>query len=142
MSETTATGTSTRTGTALWPCLSYRDAPAAMDFLRRAFGFAETARYGDGDVVEHAEMRLPGGGGVMLGTTRPGSALEQLPPGTGAVYVVIDNPDELYARATAAGATITQELRDEDYGSRGFTCRDPEGVFWSFGTYAGTPGHH
>ncbi len=37
----------------------------------------------------------------------------------------------------AAGATIVRGLRDEDYGSRGFTCRDPEGVFWSFGTYAG-----
>jgi uncharacterized glyoxalase superfamily protein PhnB len=53
------------------------------------------------------------------------------------VYLVTSRPDDLYARATAAGARITHELQDEDYGSRGFTCRDPEGVFWSFGTYAG-----
>ncbi|MBF6174546.1 VOC family protein [Nocardia blacklockiae] len=136
MTETT--GTSTRT--ALWPCLTYRDAPAALDFLQRAFGFVERARYGDGEVVQHAELTLPGGGGVMLGTAREDSALAQLPPGTGAIYVVVDDADELYRRAVAAGATITQELRDEDYGSRGFTCRDPEGVFWSFGTYAGTQG--
>ena len=46
-------------------------------------------------------------------------------------------PDELYERATVAGTAITHELQDEDYGSRGFTCRDAEGVYWSFGTYAG-----
>ena len=30
-----------------------------------------------------------------------------------------------------------QGLRDEDYGSRGFTVKDPEGNIWSFGTYRG-----
>jgi uncharacterized glyoxalase superfamily protein PhnB len=40
----------------------------------------------------------------------------------------------LYRRAVAAGATVIAGLRDEDYGSRGFTVRDPEGVHWSFGT--------
>jgi len=24
---------------------------------------------------------------------------------------------------------------DQEYGSRGFTCRDPEGYVWSVGTY-------
>ena len=55
-------------------------------------------------------------------------------------HIVVDDADAadaLHERAVAAGATITQGLRDEDYGSRGFTCRDPEGVYWSFGTYAG-----
>ena len=35
----------------------------------------------------------------------------------------------------AAGATIERELTDQDYGSREFTARDPEGNLWSFGTY-------
>ena len=35
------------------------------------------------------------------------------------------------------GAEIVRGLRDEDYGSRGFTVRDPEGNLWSFGTYWG-----
>jgi uncharacterized glyoxalase superfamily protein PhnB len=43
----------------------------------------------------------------------------------------------LFARATAAGATVVRAPRDEDYGSRDFVVRDPEGVFWCFGTYAG-----
>ncbi len=48
-----------------------------------------------------------------------------------------DDPDGLHTRATEAGAEIVASLHDTDYGSRDFTARDPEGVLWSFGTYAG-----
>ncbi|NKY85963.1 VOC family protein [Nocardia veterana] len=138
-STATESTTTERTSAPVWPTFVYRDAPAAIDFLQRAFGFVETARYGSGDVVDHAELGWPGGGGIMLGTAgRDESVLCQQPAGSGSVYIVVDDPDALYDRARAAGATIVRELRDEDYGSRGFTCRDPEGVFWSFGTYAGT----
>lgn len=125
--------------TAIWPSLRYRDANAAIAFLVAAFGFEESAVYRseDGSVVEHAELRWPEGGGVMLGSARPDSSIADVPPGVGAVYVVVSDPDALYARATTNGARITREMRDEDYGSRGFTACDPEGVIWSFGTYAG-----
>ncbi len=53
------------------------------------------------------------------------------------MYLVTDDPDGLYARATAAGAEVIRELNDTDYGSRDFSVRDPEGTIWSFGTYAG-----
>jgi uncharacterized glyoxalase superfamily protein PhnB len=124
---------------AVWPALVYRDAAAAIAFLVDAFGFEEVAVYkGETpDQVAHGELRWPGGGGVMLGSHRPESVLADLPAGTGSVYVVADQPDALYERAVAAGATVVQGLRDEDYGSRGFTVRDPEGVYWSFGTYGG-----
>jgi uncharacterized glyoxalase superfamily protein PhnB len=62
-----------------------------------------------------------------------------LRPGTFGAYVVTDDPDALYARAVAAGAKIKDEMREEDYGSRGFAVEDPEGNFWSFGTYRGEP---
>jgi uncharacterized glyoxalase superfamily protein PhnB len=125
--------------TAIWPSLLYRDANAAIAFLVAAFGFEETVVYRneDGISVEHAELRWPEGGGVMLGSARPDSGIVDLPPGVGAIYVVVTDPDALYQRATAHDAAITRELHDEDYGSRGFTARDPEGVIWSFGTYAG-----
>ncbi len=125
----------------IWPTLRYRDAPAAIRFLVDAFGFEAVAVYegaGDG-VIDHAELRWPGGGGVMLGSVRPESSIADLPAGTGSIYVLTDAPDELHDRAVAAGANITRGLTDEDYGSREFTARDPEGVFWSFGTYAGAP---
>jgi uncharacterized glyoxalase superfamily protein PhnB len=131
--------TNTTTRTAVWPSLLYRDANAAISFLVNAFGFEEVAVYRspDGTIVEHAELRWPGGGGVMLGSARPDSGIADLPPGVGAIYVVVTDPDALYERATSCGATISREMRDEEYGSRGFTARDPEGVIWSFGTYTG-----
>jgi uncharacterized glyoxalase superfamily protein PhnB len=130
---------STHSRTAVWPSLTYRDANAAITFLVDAFGFEEVAVYRSDDktTVDHAELRWPEGGGIMLGSARPDGGLSALPPGVGAVYVVVSDPDVLYARATAHGATITREMRDEDYGSRGFQARDPEGVIWSFGTYSG-----
>jgi uncharacterized glyoxalase superfamily protein PhnB len=133
MSKTTA-----RTAT-VWPALRYRDARAAIDFLVRAFGFEELVRYtgDDESIVSHAELRWPLGGGVMLGSVREDSVIAELPPGTGSIYVVTDQPDALYERARAAGARVVRELHDEDYGSREFTARDPEGVYWSFGTYSG-----
>jgi uncharacterized glyoxalase superfamily protein PhnB len=74
----------------------------------------------------------------MLGTAgKDDSPFGQRTPGNDAVYVVCDDPDALFARATAAGAEVVRGLADESYGSRGFTVRDPEGNIWSFGTYAG-----
>ena len=125
----------------MWPVLSYRDAHAALAFLRDAFGFEERACYtaeSDPTVVEHAEMRWPLGGGVMFGTAgKDDGPFGARTPGQDSVYVVCDDPDGLFARAVAAGAEVVAGLRDEDYGSRGFTVRDPEGTLWSFGTYRG-----
>jgi uncharacterized glyoxalase superfamily protein PhnB len=90
------------------------------------------------DIVEHAELRWPEGGGVMLGTADRADSAFSRHPGTAGVDVVTDRPDDLFVRANAAGAELVRELRDEDYGSRGFTVRDPEGNLWSFGTYRGT----
>ena len=129
--------TQTRAVTYVWPTLLYTDARAAIRFLVEAFGFVETAVHGDGDSVHHAELRWPAGGGIMLGSPRPEGVLTGLPPDTGSIYVVTGEPDALFERATAAGATVVRGLRDEDYGSRGFSVRDPYGVIWSFGTYAG-----
>ncbi len=125
----------------VWPILSYRDARAAIAFLTDAFGFEERAVYArdsDPAVIEHAEMRWPLGGGVMFGTAgKDDSPFGQRAPGTSAVYVVCTDPDALFERVVAGGAQVVRGLVDEDYGSRGFTVRDPEGNLWSFGTYAG-----
>jgi uncharacterized glyoxalase superfamily protein PhnB len=133
MNETTQ-----RTAT-VWPTLTYRDARAAIRFLVDAFGFEEVVSYpgADESTVSHAELRWPAGGGVMLGTARADSVIADLPPGTGSIYVVTEDPDALFERARAAGARVVQELHDTDYGSRDFAVRDPEGVYWNFGTYPG-----
>jgi uncharacterized glyoxalase superfamily protein PhnB len=125
----------------VWPIISFRDARAGARFLADAFGFEERAMYardGDPNVIEHGEMRWPRGGGIMFGTSgKDDSPFGQRTPGNDSVYVVCDDPDALFARATAAGAEVVRKLKDEDYGSRGFTVRDPEGNLWSFGTYGG-----
>ena len=117
----------------VWPALRARDARALIKFLVGAFGFEETVVYGDGDRVDHAELAWPPGGGVMLGSSG-GTASGAL-----SVYVVCDDPDALYKRAVAGGATVVEELTDKDYGSRDFAVLDPEGNRWTFGTYRGHP---
>ncbi|NNE09510.1 MAG: hypothetical protein HKN20_13195 [Gemmatimonadetes bacterium] len=54
---------------------------------------------------------------------------------TAAICMRIDDPDTHRARATAAGATIRQELQDGEYGSRGYMAKDAAGNEWYFGTY-------
>ncbi len=100
----------------VWPGLIYRDGQAALKFLTEGLGFTLVASYpgaAEGSIA-HAELAWPSGGGIMMGSV-------------GAKSV----PDEFTALAVVRG------LRDEDYGSRGFTVKDPEGNLWSVGTYRG-----
>jgi len=122
----------------VWPTLRARDARALIRFLVDAFGFEETAVYGEGDRVDHAELSWPPGGGIMLGSARE-PAKPPLAPGGFSAYVVTDEPDALFKRATEAGADVLDGLHDTDYGSRDFAVLDPEGNRWSFGTYRGAP---
>jgi len=118
--------------TSIYPVFKYRDAHAAIDFLVEAFGFERHAAYeGDDGVIHHAELRL-GEDYIMLGQISEGTP--DNPPG-GSVYIAVEDPDGLHDRAKAAGAEITRGLTDQDYGSREFGAKDPEGNAWSFGTY-------
>jgi len=125
----------------VWPTLRARDARGLIAFLVDAFGFEQVVAYGDGDRVDHAQLAWPPGGGIMLGSAREADEPDDWPlaPGSFGAYVVTDEPDALFARATAAGAQVLMELHDTDYGSRDFAVRDPEGNRWSFGTYQGEP---
>jgi len=114
----------------IFPTFRYRDAPAAIDFLERAFGFERVVVYEDDGLVQHAELRL-GDSMIMLGSAREGAGPA---PGPGSVYVVVSDPDAHRERALAAGADAS-ELSEQDYGSRDYSALDPEGNRWSFGTY-------
>ncbi len=124
------------------PCLRYRDAPAAIDWLCAAFGFDRHAVHTDGETVIHAQLSF-GNGMVMLGSASSrsewGRQIVQ-PDETGlretqSPCVVVRDVDAHYARATAAGARIVQDIADQGYGGRGYSCRDPEGHLWWFGSY-------
>ena len=126
------------------PCLRYRDAPAAIDWLCRVFGFERHAVYSNEDgSIAHAQLVM-GGGMLMLGSERSdGSEWSERirqPDEMGGVetqapYLVVSDADAVYARVREAGAPIVLEIRDEDYGGRGFSCRDLEGHLWSVGSY-------
>ncbi|QGK69623.1 glyoxalase [Allosaccharopolyspora coralli] len=115
--------------------LRYQDAKQALEFLHDAFGFQQTMVVpGEGNTIAHAEMSF-GNGKVML-------ASDSSEPGTGGaantysgVYATVTDPDEHCARARTAGAEITMEPTDMDYGSREYAARDLEGHHWYFGTY-------
>src|SRR4051812_10805478 len=99
-SSKTATRTTTddeaMSETTVWPSFRYNDAPAAIGFLVDAFGFERVAVYESDGRVDHAELRWPGGGGIMCGSaSREDSAICGLPAGTGSVYVVTDAPATL-----------------------------------------------
>lgn len=126
----------------VWPTLVYQDAPAAIAFLVDVLGFDEVLVVPGEQpgVVEHAQLRWPEGGGVMLGTHgREGNEFSQRPTGAGSVYVVTDELDRVHESCRAADCAFVREMRTEDYGggSRGFSVRDPEGNIWSFGDYPG-----
>ncbi|GAA1945436.1 VOC family protein [Brevibacterium antiquum] len=128
-------------GANVWPTFRYRDAKTAIAFLQDAFGFEVAAEYTNADDpqrVDHAELRWPEGGGVMLGSVRDdGGVMTKTGVPAGSVYIASDRVEELYHRAMAAGATEVMGLTEQDYGSKDFSVQDPEGVLWSFGTYRG-----
>ncbi len=116
------------------PYLAYQDAPAAIDFLERAFGFEEQSRYPMPDGrVGHAELSLAGG------TLYLASAYEEMGFSTprsldavhSQVYVQIEDVDGHFARAREAGATIVAEPMEE-HGTRMYRAVDPEGHRWMF----------
>lgn len=109
-----------------YPIIRAADGDKTLEWLERAFGFTvrDVHRDDDGTIV-HAELSFDTGI-VMVGK----------PDGPKAsVYVAVDDPDGLHDRAKAAGAEIFRELSDQDYGSRDFAARDPDGNEWYFGTY-------
>ncbi|HUN51101.1 MAG TPA: VOC family protein [Candidatus Sulfotelmatobacter sp.] len=123
------------------PTMRYRDAPAAIDWLCRAFGFERHLVVPDAaGGIAHAQLRL-GDGMIMLGSVRDdeyGRLVRQPAEAGGdtmSAYVVVADCDAHYARAKAAGAAIVMPIEDKEYGGRGYGCRDLEGRLWSFGSY-------
>ncbi|HVY96639.1 MAG TPA: VOC family protein [Solirubrobacterales bacterium] len=120
--------------TTFYPTLRYRDARAAIAWLQDAFGFeAGMVVDGEGDEVVHAQLAF-GDGIVMLGSERDDRWGTRA--GQGWCYVALDGDVDAHCeRARTAGAEIVMEPTDQDYGSRDYAARDPEGNLWNFGTY-------
>jgi uncharacterized glyoxalase superfamily protein PhnB len=113
----------------VWPSLQARDARALIDFYVDVFGFLRTAVYVDGDQVAHAQLDWPEGGGIMLGSYRPGVEWSR-EPGTAGAYLVTDQVQALYERVRAAGATITRPAHQAFWGGYTGNFQDLDGHVW------------
>jgi uncharacterized glyoxalase superfamily protein PhnB len=130
-------------GSGVIPSMRYREAHKAIAWLVRALGFTAQAVYdGPDGTVAHAQLTL-GRGMIMLGSAKDtGFGAENwVQPdeigrrSTHSVYLVVEDATAAYERAKAAGAEFTMELREMEYGGKGFGCKDPEGHSWSVGEY-------
>ncbi|WP_342376695.1 VOC family protein [Myxococcus stipitatus] len=123
------------------PGLFYENAPAAIDWLEKAFGFQTRLKVeGAPGMVVHSEL-VYGEGVIMVSSLsakypgrKPGAA-----GGTSAAYLMlyVDDVDAHCARAKAAGARITREPETTNYGEdywtdRGYGAEDLEGHAWWF----------
>jgi uncharacterized glyoxalase superfamily protein PhnB len=119
----------------IFPALRYRNGPAALEWLGRAFGFEKQMVVpGLEGRIAHAQMKL-GPDLIMLGSARHQGGQNPWDDVKQGIYVCVADVDAHHARAKAAGAEIVRELQDTDYGSREYSVRDLEGHLWSFGTY-------
>ena len=117
------------------PMLVYEDAPAAIDFLCRAFGFEERYRLPmDDGRIGHAEL-VYADNLVMLASEYGEMGLsspQKLPALHCQIHCRVDDVDAHYERAKAAGATVTATPADQEYGHRNYRAVDPEGTRWIF----------
>lgn len=124
------------------PTMRYENAKLAIEWLCRTLGFEKRLVIeGDNDTVVHAQLVL-GNAMIMLGSLVDDDygKFIQTPNNlngvnTGAPYLVVENIDEHYNRAVSEGAKIVMDIKDEDYGGRGYSCIDLEGHLWNFGSY-------
>jgi PhnB protein len=120
----------------LFAYLSVKDAPAAIDFYKQAFGAREKFRLTEpSGRVGHAELDF-GGATLMLADEFPEYGLRGPQPTMGTpvtIHLHVDNADEVIRQAVRAGATIETEPKDEFYGERSGCVRDPFGHRWNIG---------
>jgi PhnB protein len=116
------------------PYLVAADGLALLEFIKRAFGAKETLRAMMPTGV-HAEVQM-GDTALMMGGGIPGKKF----PGTlqpNALHVYVEDCDAVCAKALAAGATLIDEPRDQEYGERSGSVKDPAGNIWYVATAKG-----
>lgn len=114
------------------PYLLYEDGEAAIEFVTHAFGFREVDRAVGGAGGLHAEVETSRGGRIYLGQPPSGFQNPAAVGVTSSVYVLVDDVDDHYEQAKAAGAAIIEELNDLPFGHRRYGCTDPQGHEWYF----------
>lgn len=116
------------------PYLVAADGLALLEFTKQGLGAEETMRAVMPTGV-HAEVRI-GDTTLMMGGGIPGKKF----PGTlqpNALHIYVEDADGVTQRAVAAGATLVDEVRDQEYGERSSTVKDQAGNYWYIATAKG-----
>jgi PhnB protein len=117
------------------PYLVAADGPALMEFAKQAFGAEETFRAVGTAGGLHGEVRI-GDSMLMMGGGIPGREFRAT-PNTHALHLYVEDVDAVTNKAVAAGATIIGEVRDQEYGERSSSVKDPAGNYWYIATHKG-----
>ena len=120
------------------PYLVVNGAARAIDFYKQAFGATELLRMeGPGGSVGHAEIKI-GDSPVMLADEHPqmGFRSPRTLGGAGvSLMIYVENVDEVFPRAIAAGAKEVRPVQNQFYGDRSGTLEDPFGHVWTISTH-------
>jgi PhnB protein len=121
------------------PHLTVRDAPAMIEFYKRAFGAVENRRAPgpDGKTIMHAEIQI-GDSKVFLNDEFPDmNALSPLSSNSTPVtlHLYVEDADKQFEQALGAGAEVVMPLDDAFWGDRYGIVKDPSGHQWSIGTH-------
>lgn len=125
--------------------LRYKDAPAAIQFLCDNFGFKKHFVHEEKDgQIPHAQLIL-GNSMIMLSSEKDNEFGKLVGPpinnsglNTMSPYIILEDSeiDQHYENVKTAGVEIVYDLKKEEYGGKAYSCKDPEGYLWNFGSYS------
>ena len=119
------------------PYLICKNAEAAIEFYKKAFGATELFRIGGPGMVGHAEMKI-GDALFMLADEFPdtGALSPQTIGGSPvSLYLYVEDVDSFTEKAVAEGLEVMKPVTDQFYGDRSGAFKDPFGHIWGFATH-------
>lgn len=120
------------------PYLSIKGAADAIEFYKRAFNATERMRLDmPGGEIGHAEIEIGNSAIMLADPCEEGQFLNPQSLGGSSVglHVYVEDVDALFAQAVAAGAEATEAVKDQFYGDRTGTLKDPFGHVWFLATH-------
>jgi PhnB protein len=122
--------------------LIYEDVDAAVAFMGKAFGFQERLPFRhptDSGRISRTQLQVLDSvitvGEPSIHGVSPRQGVSSM------LYVYVEDVDEHFARAVAAGAEIVQDVDDVPWGDRRYQAADPEGHQWTFATHVSDAVH-
>jgi len=117
------------------PYLVAEDGNALLDFVRDVFSAEQMLRIDTPTGGVHGELRM-GDSVLMMGGGAKGKKFSGSPQ-PNALHVYVEDADMVTEKAVAAGATLIDSVRDQEYGERSSTVKDAAGNYWYIATAKG-----